>query len=291
MVPRRAAALACALAASLAAAACTPPAPFPHEALDGLSVEVYQGRIDWGERVIELRITNDGEVPLVVTGANLEAPITAQNEPKTADRTVALRPGITRAMYVRLGVPLCGEIGDGGAHAVLDVETEDGLAARVEVPAADPDGYLDRAHSEDCAEQAFAAGATATFGDDVRIEERDGHLVGGLELTVVPVPGGPEVSVAEVGGTQLLAPLGGPVWSDPALLDLPDDGARVTLWFTAVRCDQHAYADDKRGKFVPIRSVVDGVAEDLFYVHLPQATRRSLGEYFALACGWDVDLG
>lgn len=273
---------------------------------DGITVEAVQARLDWGRRVMGLAITApdaaDGGGPtdpeVDVVAAALGSPAWTTTTPSNPDRTVTLAPGRTRSMFVELGDPVCdaspggrpdGVTGPGGT-ARLTLEAADGATIERDVPVTDPYGHLARAWGEDCARTAFERVARLAIGPDVVSGDHEGAVTGTVTLTITPIGASearPAVFITGISGTQLLAPVGGTPWRDPALGAPDAAGSAVPLTFTAVRCDQHAIAEDKRGTYLGIETSRDGVAQPVFHVQLPEETRRALMTWFAGACSWE----
>ena len=235
----------------------------------------------------------DPEVHVVAAALGSSAWTTTT--PTNPDRTVTLAPGRTRSMFVELGDPVCdaspGRRPDGvrgpGGTARLTLETPDGATIERDVPVTDPYGHLARAWGEDCARTAFEQVTRLAIGPDVVSGVHDGAVTGTLTLTVTPIGTTPsDLTLTGISGTQLLAPVGGTPWRDPALGAPNAAGSAVPLTFTAVRCDQHAIAEDKRGTYLGIETSRDGVAQPVFHVQLPEETRRALMIWFAGACSW-----
>ncbi|TGO03925.1 hypothetical protein [Serinibacter arcticus] len=264
---------------------------------DDLAVEIVQTRLDWGRRVLSLVVSAPDDAgseaganaELTVVAAALDSPGWDGTRATDPDRTVTVGPGRTRSMFVTLGDARCDPRPDGATSpgGVARLTLAPGVERDVTVT--DPYGHLARAWGEDCARLGAEAAVALTIGPDVVAGTRDGVATGTVSLTVTPLerPAQPVV-VTGVRGSQLLAPLGGAVgWSDPALAAPAPAGSTVALPFTAVRCDRHAIAEDKRGTYLGIETSRDGVAQPLFHVRLPEATRSNLLLWYADACGWE----
>lgn len=257
--------------------------------LTGVRAEIRQARSDWAARVVQVRVYNDGSAPVLVSGVVLTTPGvvgSASARPK-APPTVA--PGDDRDVSVALGAPVCAST-EGPAHVVVLLVDAAGATADLPLVAADPQGHLARIRGEDCAAQAVAGGATLSLGSQVEVSHRGGSLVGSLDLTVVPIPGGPTISVTQLDGTVLLAPLVGgaaaAVWTPPELTVPTTEPVTVPLTFTAARCDPHAVAEDKRGTFIAVHTDVDGVPQHVFYLGVDDTTRGQIHDFIGQACGW-----
>lgn len=280
--------------------------PVPDAVAAHLSVEVGQGRSQYADREILLEVTNDsGETMTLLSGA-LHADGFGPSRPAKDGRTIALRPGTTRAVYVGLGEAECAGFPAGPDEPVPDAapsatitlalgEYDDlGPATDVVVdPARDPAGHLARNHAVDCAQAAVEAGAHLAVDADVPVERRDGELTALVTMRVQPVDGGARVTVDRVAGTTLMAnpsPGGGASgWVGRALVG--QRTGEVTLPVVPARCDPHAVGDDKRGTFLPVYASVDGTPQHVIYVPMPDSARADLYAYIARYCGWSEQSG
>lgn len=293
---------------SAAAVACTggdasssAKGPVPDEVASQLSVEVAQGREQYAEREIRLEVTNDSDETLTLLSGALQTEQFGPSHPTKEGRTLVLRPGATRAVYVGLGEARCAA----PAAAEEDAETAaapsatitlalgegDDLGPATDVPVdevADPIGHLARNHTTDCSAAAVAAGADLTVDPDVPVETRDGELTALVTLRIERVDGGPEVAIDRIAGTTLMsnADPGGEA-SGWVGRDLAGQGAgEVVLAVVPARCDVHAVAEDKRGTFLPVSVSVGGVRQEPVYVPMPATARSDFYSFVADSCDW-----
>jgi hypothetical protein len=266
-----------------------------------LSVEVGQGRLQYADREILLAVTNSSDETMTLLSGALQADGFGPSRPDTEGRTIALRPGTTRDVYVGLGDAECAGFPAGPDEPVPDAtpsatitlalgEYDDlGPATDVVVDdVGDPAGHLARNHAVDCAQAAVEAGAQLAVDAELPVETRDGELTALVTVRVQPVDGGPEVTIDRLAGTTLMAnpnPSGGA--SGWAGRDLAAQSAgEITLPVVPARCDAHAVGEDKRGTFVPVYASVDGTPQHVFYLPMPDAARADLFAYIADYCDW-----
>lgn len=275
--------------------------PVPADVAGRLTVQVDQGRTQYAAREIVLAVTNDSDETMTLLSGALDADGFGPSHPTREDRTIALRPGTTRDVYVGLGDAECAGFPEGPDEPVPDAapsavltlalgeHDELGPAGDVVVDeVGDPGGHLPRNHAVDCAGAAVAAGVSLTVDADVPVETRDGDLTALVTLRVEPVDGGPEVTIDRISGTTIMNNPdpggGGSGWTGAAL-----DGQRsgsITLPVVPARCDAHAVGEDKRGTFLPVSASVDGVAQHVIYVPMPDSARADLFAFIAESCDW-----
>ncbi|MFE7509416.1 hypothetical protein [Promicromonospora sp. NPDC057488] len=275
--------------------------PVPDGMADHLTVQVDQGRTQYAAREIVLAVTNDSDETMTLLSGALDADGFGPTHPTKENRTPALRPGTTRDVYVELGEADCAGFPAGPEEPVPDAAPSatirlalgefDDLGPASDVVVAevgDPGGHLARNHAVDCAGAAVAAGAKLAVDPDVPVETRDGELTALVTLRVEPVSGGPEVTIDRIAGTTIMNnadPGGdGSGWTGDAL-----DGQRtgaITLPVVPARCDAHAVGEDKRGTFLPVSASVDGEAQHVIYVPMPDSARADLFAFIADSCDW-----
>ncbi|WP_147525154.1 hypothetical protein [Cellulomonas timonensis] len=270
----------------------TEPTPQPQPLPPGVTVEVRQARVEWGDRIVRVRVANDTAEPLVLSSAEIAGP--RWTTPARSLDPVAAGAGGAAEIRVRLGEPRCEQADavDVLTLAVGDADDSEGPTAAVLVHAldavADPRGVLTARWAEDCAAAAVAAGARLTWSPGLEVVEDPAGLRARLTLRLEPVPGGPRVEVATIDATTLLSPASGTQWH-PALASADGGPATATVDAIPARCDPHAVAEDKRGWQMPVRASVDGVAQEVFYLPLPDDGRAALHAFIGQACAWPPD--
>ncbi len=172
-------------------------ATIPPDLLAGIAVEMRQSRTDWGDRVVQIRVTNGTDAPVVVERGTVRSPYTEGVAATDPDRSREVPVGRHRDFAVALGDPVC-PAAAGDVVVEVTVVDEEGRRATLTAVPADPQGHLERIHREDCAAAAVTAGVTLGFEPDVGVREEGGVLVATLRLTARPVAGGPRVSVTAV---------------------------------------------------------------------------------------------
>jgi hypothetical protein len=270
--------------------------PVPDDVASHLSVEVAQGREQYAKREIRLEVTNDSDETMTLLSGALRTEQFGPSHPTKEGRTLVLRPGATRDVFVGLGEARCADptAEDGAAPSAtitLALGEGDDLGPATDVPVdevGDPIGHLARNHAADCSAAAVAAGARLTVDPDVPVEPRDGELTALVTLRIERVDGGPEVILDRITGTTLMsnADPGGDA-SGWVGRDLAGQGSgEVVLAVVPARCDVHAVAEDKRGTFLPVSARVGGVRQGPVYVPMPDTARSDFYSFVADYCDW-----
>jgi hypothetical protein len=273
--------------------------PVPDGVASRLGVEVAQGREQYAEREVRLKVTNDSDETLTLVSGTLRAEEFGPSHPTKEGRTPVLRPGATGAVYLGLGEARCaGAAAEGGAATptapsatitvALGAGDDLGPATDVVVEVGDPVGHLARNHAADCAAAAVASGARLAVDADVPVETLDGELTALVTLRIEPVDGGPEVTLDRIAGTTLMsnADPGGDAsgWVGRDLAG--QESGAVVLAVVPARCDVHAVAEDKRGTFLPVSARVGGAEQQPVHVPMPAAARSDFYSFVADYCDW-----
>ncbi|MDF2664248.1 MAG: hypothetical protein K0R81_98 [Microbacterium sp.] len=218
-----------------------------------VSVALVQQRGDIAPGRVQLRVTNDGGSPVVVTSATLTSPVLTQPGGGETKRPVTLSPGRTVDLPVKLPALGC-VTGDPSAQAVLRVE-EDGSAHEETLSVTDELGVLARLTATECDREAVASVArisvvSAAAGADGTID---------LEVSIEPTGEG------GAGSVDLRALRGTPLLRFPAGTETPldvtvradDPPSTMTIALTPQRCDAHAIAEDKVGTLLDLVARVE----------------------------------
>ncbi|MFD2794114.1 hypothetical protein ACFS27_11210 [Promicromonospora vindobonensis] len=273
----------------------------PDDVAARLSVEVVQGRTQYADREVLLEVTNGSDRTMTLIAGALHAEGFGPSH-LAKDRPRALRPGATRDVRLGLGQAQCAGAPAGPDEPAPDAapsatvtltlgEGDDqGPATDVVVDeVTDTAGNLARNHAVDCARVAVESGVRLTVEAGLPVETRDGEPTALVVVRVEPVPGGPEVTIDRITETTLMAdPDAGtiPGWSGREL-----DGQRsgeILLPVVPARCDAHAVGEDKRGTFLPVEASVEGTAQHVFYLPMPDAARAALYDFIGDSCGWSA---
>jgi hypothetical protein len=264
--------------------------------VDGLALEILQNRPDYGNRVLQLSVTNEGAEPLTVVEARFESEQFAA--PALWSKPTEVPAGLTRQLPVQLGEAVCPAP---DAHPSLTVIVADATGGTREVSAtpADPFGVLQRIAGEDCLDEAVAAIVTLRLDDGFEITGEGADSVAHLRLVAEPVAhanstpeagdGGGTVQLDEVGSTILLAPTVGDTWPLGVADSRGGESQHFVLEAVPARCDPHAIAEDKRGTFLPVVLSIPGGASGTVFVRSSDTLRLAIYEFIGSHCGFSTE--
>ncbi|MCI2959203.1 hypothetical protein MN032_16055 [Agromyces atrinae] len=271
-----------AVAALLALAGCSAPTQSaPSSPGDGLEARVFQYRLDYLPRVLEVGLENTGESPLDIRSVRFDSDLF--EAPAITERGTLLKPGAVVDLRVDLPAPRCS--GAPGAESVI-VTLTDGTEISL-VPTDDQD-TLARINDEDCLAEAVGAVATLTLPSSVRRSDDGAGASGWIDIAIAPEPTGetPLVIDRVLGTTLLSAVTGdGASWPVDRAIRPGDEPSMLSLAVRPTRCDPHAVAEDKIGTILPVEvrigeraGVVDLAAGD--------ALKADVYAFVAEVCGF-----
>jgi hypothetical protein len=246
-----------------------------------LTAELVQYRRDAQRDVVQVKVTNHGDRPVLVERVTVTT--TTFVAPVTAAKDSMVGAGLSVDLTVPLGQPACGPL-DATAAAEPARPTGDhvvdlGVDGRtVSLPVGD--ALLQELLARRCALAAVGEVVTLawrpvwTDGGVVRGERA---LVGTLVAT--PVRGGEPFEVSVEGATTLFTV------TEPVAARA-QDGAPVELQVrtTVTRCDPHAVAEDKKGYLFPVTVQRDGQDPVLVEVAVPVPERVALQDLIGRTC-------
>lgn len=247
----------------------------PAAATPDLSAEVVQYRRDAQRDVVQVKVTNHGDVAVQV--GRVELATTTFVAPVAEDKDSLVGPGLSVDLTVPLGEAACDNDGsegdtDPGAHtATLLVDGAD-LALPVD------DAVLQEVRSQRCA--LAAVGEVVTFAWEP--VWTDGGVVRGepaLVGTLVATPVGDATGVVSVSGATTLFTI-----AEPVQATLEDDPVDLAVLTTVTRCDPHAVAEDKKGYLFPVAVQVPDGEPVLVEVAVPVPERVGLQDLIERTC-------
>lgn len=273
---------------------CTVP-PERTTALDrlptGISVDVYQSRIDGAEHKLEVAVTNHSDLPFEVLGATFSSPAF----PPAVDYTRApttVRPGTTTDLRVLLPPADCAATpgqATVGLHFVFD-----GVEGEAEVSANDRMGQLATVAAEDCRDEVVAEVASIEPAPQFTPTTIDGRPAALLDFVVTPTGNGGTLTIDNVRGSPLVSlrdPHTGVVGETvPLELDIgrATTPTTFTLTLMAARCDPHVVLEDKRGTFFTF-TVTTRQDTGVIFIGVDDTMRGALYDFVASACGWPAE--
>ncbi len=254
----------------------------------GISIDVYQSRIDYSEHKIEVAVANASSQALEVLALSFSSPtfLPVANYER-APSTV--RPGTTTDFRLLLPLATCHAAShDPSVHIDFTFGDQHGS---VTLSPQDRLGQLPSIAAEDCRGDAVAAVATITAANAVRYVSVDGAKTAVLDFTATPTGAGGLLTIDDGRGTVLLGAVNqktGVVGDTvPLGLDIGDSSQPVTFSLTLVpaRCDPHVVLEDKRGTFFTF-TVTTTLDTGRIYVGVSDDVRIELYDYVGERCGW-----
>ena len=211
-------------------------------------------RLDIGEGIISMLVTNNGPAPVDITAAELSTPLypdTSRWTPGPSGRS-SLKAGATVALPAPLtAAPICGnspQLQTTPPAEATVLLTVDGQQQNYEAP--DPYAALERLQQQSCLEHAVLDVAALELSPDLAVAPDGGTAV--VRLSIVPAGNTGSITLVSFGETILLAEDPGQQWPRNISVSGSDDPAVVELSVLPARCDAHALAEDKTGTKLPI---------------------------------------
>lgn len=285
MLRRRTAAALAAVVLLLTACSPAPSTELP----DGLSVSVYQNRVDVGNRKLSVSFANETGGLLTITRLVFESPQFdgAAVWPKESSR---IQDGTTISLAVPLPAPDC-DAKDPVPSVEFDYTLEDGRSGTAIVEPVDTLDRLPQIFVEDCVEVSVRKVVEVEATTLPRDVDRDGRLVAEVDLTITPTGATGTVDFETANGTTLLIPVDASGASMPTVpigltVEAGDAPTVLTLRYAPIRCDAHAIAEDKRGTILPIAVTTSEGLSGILYVAAADDVKSALYDYARRACGF-----
>jgi hypothetical protein len=246
----------------------------PAAAEPDLTAEVVQYRRDAQRDVVQVKVTNHGDVPVQVD--RVELATTTFVAPVAEDKDSLVGPGLSVDLTVPLGEAACdadeGAATDPADHTATLVVDGTDLTLPVD------DVVLQEVRSQRCA--LAAVGEVVTFAwepvwSDGGVVRGEPALVG----TLVATPAGDGTSVVSVSGATTLFTI-----AEPVQATLEDDPVDLAVLTTVTRCDPHSVAEDKKGYLFPVAVQVPGSEPVLVEVAVPVPERVALQDLIERTC-------
>lgn len=238
-----------AVAALLALAGCSAATVSPPSSSgDDLKARVFQYRLDYLPRVLEVGLENTGDVPLDIRSVRFDSEL-FEGSAVTEDG-VLLRPGSIVDLRVELPAPRCtGTIGDEGVVVTLADGSEVAL-----VPI-DDQNTLARISDEDCLAEAVDSVTTLSLPESVRRTDDGAGVSGWIDIGVAPEAAGETpLMIDRVLGTTLSSAVAGDAgsWFVDRVIRPGDAPSVLSLEVRPARCDPHVVAEDTIGTILPV---------------------------------------
>jgi hypothetical protein len=288
MMPKRAAAATFALlltTTAVLAAGCarSTPAGIP----SGITVNVFQNRLDYSPRILEIEVNNATDDPFTVTDASfVSTRFTSIAEWASPEQIPA---GAARDLKVHLPAPLCDSTPPSDTVSLL-ITLKDGTRVAGAVMPSDDGGSIEAINNQDCLVVSVNAIAAVTPPTEL-LWTPGARQPATVTLTVTPtgVPG--TLTINYVKGTVLLGlvdPAGVEVYDieRDQIVDATSGVSFIPLLIVPGRCDAHAIIEDKRGTFMPLDVQTNDGRSGKIYIAMSDNVRRSIYEYYQDYCGF-----
>ena len=261
----------------------------------GLTASVAQSRMDIGQPVVSLILTNNTARDLRVDASDLYSPLLdgpSSWEPANPGTPTVLRTGTSVALPTRLAPPHCPDSRtDGWMNSRTDGRTDGGAAGpevrldtgegRQRLAVADPHGTLADLAAAGCLDRAVRDVAALSPAD---VAVGPGGRTAVVHLRVDPAGGKGELTVVSFGTTPLLTEVPGAPWPRRVVIRGGDAPSVIELAVAPARCDPHALAEDKVGTQLPVEVVAGEHSGGLRLGASPEFTAEVHG-FIADACG------
>lgn len=263
-------------------------------ALPEISVTVDEQRLNIGEGVVSIFVTNNTGGSLSISSATLTTPLFDEPSAWTPgpSGSSTLRPGATIALPAALAAARCDNISDQAPQdQAPQPDTSQPETANVlltvngrqhEFEAADPHSALGRLQQQDCLEKAVREIAVLDLIPALTIAA-DGRTAV-VHLSIVPTGISGDMLLSAFGNTTLLTESAQQPWPRNISISGTDAPTTVDLAVRPARCDAHALAEDKAGTKLPVNVTTSHRSGQL---RLEPGTdfTRSVYAFVSAACG------
>lgn len=264
-------------------AACAAPAPADLPA--GITVEAFQNRLDYGARILELKVTNGTSDLFTVTSATFESNRFA--EPAAWTRSTEIPDGSARDLKVQLPAPICDDAAP-KATVRIDFVLPDGTVGSGSLVPSDPNDQLAKINSDDCLLVAAEKHASITAADTLQWTPGT-KSPATLDIVLDPTDAQGTLTVTGARDTilfSLVADDGSALTLQDlhVVIDADSPETVIHLRLQPNRCDPHAVAEDKRGTFFPLYFETSEGASGAYSVPVTPEVKAALYSYIASWC-------
>lgn len=246
----------------------------PQAEVTGVSLSFTQLRLDEGTAKAQLRVINDSDEDLLVTGAGLDWPgfgdfLLDYETEIVAGRTLDLRFDLPQANCEAISGPMRHPV-VGRLRFATATHDEAELSKTLDESGT---GFVTRIWQRFCNDRRVTAGVSLGYGDTWRLEGsgRRASLVGELTLTRGVELG--RIDLVELRGSVLLE-LSLP---QPAVLVAGEETITVPLVMVVPRCDEHALAESSH-TFNFLAEISFGDEDPIPALRIPPEPTKAAGQ-------------
>lgn len=260
-------------------------APSEPSATAELSATVLQYRSDEARGVVQVKVSNDGEVPVRIASVTLDAPGFATVE--RAEPDAELAPGRRVDLPVAYGDVRCdaGGVGAGTGMTVdLGVAVDSGPVEgrRLDVP---PVEQVELTATAECGRLALAEVAAVEFGSGWTLDESGEAPVLRGALALRRTGGSDPLALDQVGASTLFVVRPTAVTTPLLTLDPATAAGEVPIEVTAPRCEAHAVGASQRAYTIPAWAHAGDGEPVPTSIVVDDGSRARLEELLAVSCG------
>lgn len=256
---------------------------------EGLTVSVYQNRVDVGNRKLSVTFHNDTGERLTITRLEFTSP-QFEGPAIWPKESTTIAAGTDISLAVPLPGPDCTAV-DPVPSVEFDYALEGGASGTAIAEPVDELVRLPQIFVEDCVEVAMRDVVdvqAVTLPRDATVGSR---LVAEVDVTLTPTGSDGSVVFEQSSGTTLLTPVDAagiptPSQTIDVTINGTDEPSTMTLIYAPGRCDAHAIAEDKRGTIFPISVSTSVGLSGILYLASADDVKVALYEFARRACGF-----
>jgi hypothetical protein len=259
----------------------------------GLTAVVDQFREDEILHLLQVRVTNDGDVAYHIASMQLDWPGLTRVAPTPRDTLVV--PGQTIDVPIDYGRAVCAGDPPGAGESPPDVPavavaivTPEGSSTPVQatIPVTDSLHIFERIFGPSCRDQRVEASVALHFGETwTPTTTADGHPALAGTLDVERTRTDQPVTIAAVGGSVLLDVHAAGDTEPPLVLAAGQSGAQIPVVIAqSGNCTGHALTESKKTFILPVQVVLGDEPAVPYEVTIATTSRPQFNDMINAAC-------